>query len=322
MFLDIGLCPGLDCWSAPGATPPLPDLPLGNRSLSCWMRSLWQTTLPTHSLTCPGLAFAIDAIPLPLSPNSQMGSALPELFSSLPRQLPDEFLVADADGLPVFWKVGTPLSSPPDLTLPRSAINRLRHPFQLLAIAETVLSREASLPEFRQIAPTASIHPLAVLPEAIRIGANTVIRPGVVIEGPVEIGDNAIIGPNCFIRGHSSIASRAIIGQGCEVKNSLVGPSSAISHLAYAGDSILGNDVNVAAGCVLSNFRHDAGQHFWLSPSGEKVPTGRDKLGAIIGNHSRLGANTTILPARYLPPETQTMPGTIFSSLQTLPSQR
>ena len=91
-----------------------------------------------------------------------------------------------------------------------------------------------------------------------------------------------------------------------------IGDGTFIPHLSYAGDSIIGSDVNFGAGTVCSNFRHDGGEHRMVA-GGKLEFTGRNKLGAVIGDHVRLGANTVVLPGRVLPPGAWTRPGEVFT---------
>ncbi|MEE0765771.1 DapH/DapD/GlmU-related protein [Akkermansia sp.] len=145
----------------------------------------------------------------------------------------------------------------------------------------------------------------------LRLGRDSAVLPGVVVEGCVWVGDGCRVGPNCYLRGYVSLGDGCVVGQGVELKNCIVGDGTFISHLSYAGDSIIGNDVNFGAGTVCSNFRHDGAEQRMMA-GGRLVETGRNKLGAVIGDHVRLGANTVVLPGRVVSPGTWTMPGEIF----------
>lgn len=147
---------------------------------------------------------------------------------------------------------------------------------------------------------------------ALRVGQGTTVMPGVVVEGYVWAGDGCRIGPNCHLRGYVSLGNGCVVGQGVELKNCIIGDGTLIPHLSYAGDSIIGCDVNFGAGTVCSNFRHDGGEHRMMA-GGRLEPAGRNKLGAVIGDHVRLGANTIVLPARVVPPGAWTMPGEVFT---------
>jgi len=144
----------------------------------------------------------------------------------------------------------------------------------------------------------------------LQVGKGTKILPGVVIEGDVIIGDNCKVGPNCYIRGSTSIGDKCHVGQAVEIKNSILLPGTNVGHLSYLGDTILGEKVNLGAGSITSNLRHDGGAH--RSPvEGRMVDTGRRKLGAIVGDGVHTGIHTSIYPGRKLWPKTSTLPGAI-----------
>ncbi len=145
---------------------------------------------------------------------------------------------------------------------------------------------------------------------AVAIGRGTHVRPGAVIEGPSIIGANCVIGPNCWIRPGTSIADSCKIGQGVEIKNSIIMDNSAVPHLSYVGDSILGEGVNLGCGTITANLRHD-GQPVKCIVKGQAIDTGRRKLGAIIGDGVHTGIHTSIYPGRKLWPHTTTAPGAV-----------
>ena len=134
---------------------------------------------------------------------------------------------------------------------------------------------------------------------ALVVGEGTRVLPGVFVEGNVVIGKNCKVGPNCYIRGNTAIGDDCHIGQGVEVKNSLIGHRVCVGHLSYVGDSVLGNDVNLGAGTVISNYRHDGASHHSMV-AGELLDTGRVKFGAILGDGVHTGINTSIYPGRKL----------------------
>lgn len=143
------------------------------------------------------------------------------------------------------------------------------------------------------------------------LGEGSVIMPGCVIEGAVSIGKNCRIGPNAYIRGNVVVGDSCVIGHAVEVKNCVIADDTCLSHLSYAGDSLIGKNVNIAAGCILSNFRHDGGEHA-MYLSGKRIMTGRTKLGCILGDGVRLGANSVILPGRILSPFQTTFPNEVL----------
>jgi UDP-N-acetylglucosamine diphosphorylase / glucose-1-phosphate thymidylyltransferase / UDP-N-acetylgalactosamine diphosphorylase / glucosamine-1-phosphate N-acetyltransferase / galactosamine-1-phosphate N-acetyltransferase len=154
------------------------------------------------------------------------------------------------------------------------------------------------------------IHPNAVIEGIVHLGPGSRILPGVYIEGNVVIGANCKIGPNCYLRGSTSIGDRCHVGNAVEIKNSILLSGTAVGHLSYVGDSVIGEKVNFGAGTITSNFRHDGQNHRTLV-DGVLVDTGRRKFGSIIGDGVHTGIHTSIYPGRKLWPGTSTRPGEI-----------
>ena len=116
----------------------------------------------------------------------------------------------------------------------------------------------AALPD-RQIASELGPH-VHLIGERIVIGKGARIAPGVVLQGPLWIGDEVDIRTGAYVRGGCFIGDGCTVGANTEVKRSILLPEAKAPHLNYVGDSILGSDVNLGAGTVLSNFRHDGKQ--------------------------------------------------------------
>ena len=138
-------------------------------------------------------------------------------------------------------------------TRKEAAIERLVYPWDLLEWQERVMEKM----EWEDFSGREGVYVMGTL----RVGEGTVIMPGVVVEGAVWAGDGCRIGPNCYLRGCVSLGNGCVVGQGVELKNCIIGDGTFIPHLSYAGDSIIGSDVNFGAGTVCSNFRHDGGEH-------------------------------------------------------------
>ena len=194
----------------------------------------------------------------------------------------------------------------PDLTRTMTAF----HSFLLVHSWDLLLANEEYLSHLSQSNIQGEVHPLAVIDGNLELGHGSRILPGVVIEGNVVIGDYCKIGPNCYIRGATSIGDHCIIGHAVEVKNSLILAHTAISHLSFVGDSIIGKKVNLGAGTITSNFRHD-GAHHRTMVDGQLLDTGRLKFGTIIGDHVHTGIHTSIYPGRKIAAHRTTKPGEI-----------
>ncbi len=143
--------------------------------------------------------------------------------------------------------------------------------------------------------------------EAI-IGKGTVVKNCTYIEGPVMIGEDCVIGPSAYIRPDTTIGDRCKFRG--EAYDAIIMDESVAKHHCYIGHSVLGVDVNIGAGTITSDYRHDGKNNITIV-NGKKVDSGRRKLGSFMGDHVRTGINTCIYPGRKLWPNTGTLPGEI-----------
>ncbi len=143
-------------------------------------------------------------------------------------------------------------------------------------------------------------------PVWIKKGAK--IRSGVYIEGPVVIGENADIGPNCYIRASTCLGDRTRVGNACEVKNSIIGEGTHAAHLSYIGDSIIGKDCNLGAGTITANLRFDK-TNIEVTIKGDRMDSGRRKLGVIMGDNVQTGINVNIHPGVVVGSDSWIAPG-------------
>ena len=102
------------------------------------------------------------------------------------------------------------------------------------------------------------------------------------------------------MRDYSHIGADCVIGYSTEVKSSYIGDGCWI-HSSYIGDSIIGKGCSFGAGTVLANFRFDE-QNISVIVGGEAINTGRDKLGAIIGDNCKTGVNASVMPGIKIGP--------------------
>lgn len=154
------------------------------------------------------------------------------------------------------------------------------------------------------VEPNVQINGPVIVEEGARI------KSGTYLEGPVIIKSNSIIGPNSFIRGCTSIGANCVIGHNVEIKNSIIMDRTQICHLSYVGDSIIGENVNLGAGFVSANVRHD-GKTVLSQVKGKLIDTKLKKLGAIIADNVKTGVNTVVYPGRKIWPGLWTQIGQI-----------
>ena len=150
----------------------------------------------------------------------------------------------------------------------------------------------------------------ATLKGKVIVGKGTLLRAGAYIEGPVIIGKNCDIGPNCYVRPYTSIGDNCRIGNSVEIKNSIIMDNACIGHLSYVGDSVIGENVNIGAGFIVANLRHDNSSVKSIVKK-KLVSTGRKKFGTAIGDGAKTGIRTSIYPGRKIWPGKTTPPGDI-----------
>jgi UDP-N-acetylglucosamine diphosphorylase / glucose-1-phosphate thymidylyltransferase / UDP-N-acetylgalactosamine diphosphorylase / glucosamine-1-phosphate N-acetyltransferase / galactosamine-1-phosphate N-acetyltransferase len=142
----------------------------------------------------------------------------------------------------------------------------------------------------------------------IVIEKGTIIEPQVFIRGPCYIGKNCHIRQGAYLRGSILTGEGCVLGHGTEIKNTVLLSKVSLAHLSYIGDSILGNSVNLGAGVLLANLRLDRKEIF-LKKDKNIFPTGRTKLGAILGDKVQLGCNCTLNPGTVMGKNTVAYPG-------------
>ncbi len=87
----------------------------------------------------------------------------------------------------------------------------------------------------------------------VTVGENVRIKPYTVAEDAV-IGRAAQIGPFSHLRPASVLGEESHVGNFVELKKTTLGNRSKANHLAYLGDGIVGEDVNVGAGTIFCNY--------------------------------------------------------------------
>jgi UDP-N-acetylglucosamine diphosphorylase/glucosamine-1-phosphate N-acetyltransferase len=145
------------------------------------------------------------------------------------------------------------------------------------------------------------------------------ISPGVVLDaskGPVIIGKDAYIGANsvlngpCFIGAHTFVRPLSLIRAGTsvgpfcnvggEISNAIILGHSNKAHDGYLGDSYLGKWVNLGAGTCTSNLKNTYGEISVPLGGGRSIPTGRIKLGALVGDHVKTAVLTKLTAGSYV----------------------
>ncbi|MBV8465486.1 MAG: bifunctional N-acetylglucosamine-1-phosphate uridyltransferase/glucosamine-1-phosphate acetyltransferase, partial [Burkholderiales bacterium] len=102
------------------------------------------------------------------------------------------------------------------------------------------------------------------LGHGVKIGPNVHLRnvtlaDGVVIKANTVIEDSVVgagsdIGPFARIRPESVLGEKVHIGNFVELKKAKLGNGTKAGHLAYLGDAVIGERVNVSAGVITCNY--------------------------------------------------------------------
>ncbi|MHC4276404.1 MAG: putative sugar nucleotidyl transferase [Planctomycetota bacterium] len=142
----------------------------------------------------------------------------------------------------------------------------------------------------------ATVKPGCVLdagPGPIYIGEEVEIMPNSVITGPAYVGDGSTVMPGARLREGSNIGPGCKVGG--EISNSILHSYSNKQHDGFMGDSYLGSWVNIGAGTVTSNLKNTYGTVKVRLNKGKKlVDTGMMFLGAVIGDHTKIGINSSL----------------------------
>ncbi len=139
------------------------------------------------------------------------------------------------------------------------------------------------------------------------IDEGTKIHANAVIQGPVMIGKNVEIQSGALIRPWTVIGDNCVVGHASEVKHCILQNKSKVASLAFCGDTILGKSTRIGSGIILANRRFDQ-KNITVKINGEKHDVGTDFFGAIIGDSTRLGANSTTVPGTFIGPYTWILP--------------
>ncbi|BDC34978.1 bifunctional protein GlmU [Candidatus Dependentiae bacterium Noda2021] len=130
--------------------------------------------------------------------------------------------------------------------------------------------------------------------ENAKIGDNVTIYPQTIIKDST-VEAEAEVGPFAYVSGNSVIKQKAIIGKFVEVRRSIVGAESKAKHLAYLGDTQLGERVNIGAGTITCNY------------------DGKNKQRTIIGDDAFIGSNNTIVAPVTIGKKSFTAAGSVIT---------
>jgi bifunctional UDP-N-acetylglucosamine pyrophosphorylase / glucosamine-1-phosphate N-acetyltransferase len=148
------------------------------------------------------------------------------------------------------------------------------------------------------LGPGAYVGPYSVLRD-VSLGAGTRVESHCVLDG-VAAGRNCRIGPFARLRPETTLADEVHVGNFVEVKKTRVGKGSKANHLAYLGDTELGQRVNVGAGTITCNY-DGANKHRTVIEDDVFIGSDTQLVAPVtVGKGATIGAGSTI--TRDVPP--------------------
>ncbi len=148
--------------------------------------------------------------------------------------------------------------------------------------------------------------------DGVRLPEQTVCD---VENGPILLDENVQVGPFCYLQGpiyagpkariseHASLKTSVSLGRatkvGGEVSASIIEPYSNKQHHGYLGHAYLGSWVNLGAGTSNSDLKNTYGQ-IRVEYADERVDTGMQFLGCIVGDYSKTAINTSIFTGKVV----------------------
>ena len=135
--------------------------------------------------------------------------------------------------------------------------------------------------------------------EDVWIARDAVIYPNVYINGPCIIGHKTEVRPSAFVRGSALVGDNCVVGNSTELKNVILFDNVQVPHYNYVGDSVLGYKAHMGAGSITSNVKADK-LPVVIHNQGEDLPTGRKKVGAMLGDMADIGCNSVLNPGTVI----------------------
>ncbi|PIZ72094.1 hypothetical protein COY07_03675 [Candidatus Peregrinibacteria bacterium CG_4_10_14_0_2_um_filter_43_11] len=164
----------------------------------------------------------------------------------------------------------------------------IKFPWHVLRVMEHFLEDQES-----RVDKTASISKTAIITGNVVIGPKVKVLDYAIIRGPAYLGEGSVIADRASVRA-SMVGSHCVVGYATEVTRSYLN-NDVWSHTNYIGDSVVDSNVSFGSGTVLGNLRFDEG-NIQVNIKNNRVDSGTNKFGAIIGSGTRFGINVSTNP--------------------------
>lgn len=138
----------------------------------------------------------------------------------------------------------------------------------------------------------------------VAIHKTATIEENVILKGPIIISPGCFIGAHAYLRAGVYLAEKSVIGPGCEVKSSIIMSGSTLAHFNFVGNSLIGSYVNMEAGSIIANhYNERIDKTISVMINKKKIQIDSTKFGALVGDHTKIGANAVLSPGTILQPE-------------------
>ena len=135
--------------------------------------------------------------------------------------------------------------------------------------------------------------------DGVWISRKATVASGVTVTGPCIICAGAEIRHCAYLRGSVIVGQNSVVGNSTELKNCILFDGVQVPHYNYVGDSILGYRAHMGAGAITSNVKSDKSE-VTVRLGEARIPTGRKKLGAMLGDYVEVGCNTVLNPGTVI----------------------
>ena len=185
-----------------------------------------------------------------------------------------------------------------DKTIAAKLFEGKTYPWEVLdGIKDFILELGATLPEEEYDHPG----------EGVWIAKDATVFPTAYIGAPCIIDHGAEVRQCAFIRGSAIVGKGAVVGNSTELKNVVLFDKVQVPHYNYVGDSVLGYKAHMGAGSITSNVKSDKTLVVIKEP-GNPIPTGRKKVGAMLGDNVEVGCNSVLNPGTVIGRESNVYP--------------
>lgn len=172
----------------------------------------------------------------------------------------------------------------------------ITHPWDILEANRILMSAWKTQDIHASVKKLGQVH----LEGPMVIEENVVLDSGVVLKGPCFIGAGSYIGTNTLIRENTSVGPQSIVGYGSELKNCVLFGQSKLGRLAYLGDSVIGENVDLGTGICTVNHLPGNNAIEYMDAQGKTLETHMTKLGAMIGDDVIIGARQVLAPGTHI----------------------